>query len=97
LEQPDPPWPAWPVAEAGPSSRTTILPDFRRSFIASSIAAFPNFRPIWSFAKTDGAWLADGEAPTGAKNAFTLGRSDHQRQYEPILYGWAEGGGHYWC
>ncbi len=23
-----------------------------------------------------------------AKNAFTLGRSDYQRQYEPILYGW---------
>lgn len=32
-----------------------------------------------------------------AKNHFTLGRSDYQRQYEPILYGWAEGGPHYWC
>jgi DNA modification methylase len=32
-----------------------------------------------------------------AKNAFTLGRSDYQRQYEPILYGWAEGRKHYWC
>jgi DNA modification methylase len=32
-----------------------------------------------------------------AKNAFTLGRSDYQRQYEPILYGWAEGKPHYWC
>ncbi|MBL8660603.1 MAG: site-specific DNA-methyltransferase [Rhodospirillales bacterium] len=32
-----------------------------------------------------------------AKNTFTLGRADYQRQYEPILYGWAEGGGHYWC
>jgi DNA modification methylase len=32
-----------------------------------------------------------------AKNTFTLGRSDYQRQYEPILYGWAEGGKHYWC
>ena len=32
-----------------------------------------------------------------AKNAFTLGRSDYQRQYEPILYGWREGGEHYWC
>ena len=31
------------------------------------------------------------------KNAFTLGRSDYQRQYEPILYGWAEGRKHYWC
>ena len=32
-----------------------------------------------------------------AKNTFTLGRSDYQRQYEPILYGWAEGRRHYWC
>ncbi|HXF45193.1 MAG TPA: site-specific DNA-methyltransferase [Burkholderiaceae bacterium] len=32
-----------------------------------------------------------------AKNTFTLGRSDYQRQYEPILYGWKEGADHYWC
>jgi len=32
-----------------------------------------------------------------AKNTFTLGRSDYQRQYEPILYGWREGNDHYWC
>lgn len=32
-----------------------------------------------------------------AKNAFTLGRSDYQRQYEPILYGWGQGAKHYWC
>ena len=32
-----------------------------------------------------------------AKNAFTLGRSDYQRQYEPILYGWKQGSDHYWC
>jgi DNA modification methylase len=32
-----------------------------------------------------------------AKNTFTLGRSDYQRQYEPLLYGWREGGRHYWC
>ena len=32
-----------------------------------------------------------------AKNAFTLGRSDYQRQYEPILYGWPQGSDHYWC
>ncbi|MBC8165497.1 MAG: site-specific DNA-methyltransferase [Bryobacteraceae bacterium] len=32
-----------------------------------------------------------------AKNTFTLGRSDYQRQYEPILYGWKQGGDHYWC
>ncbi|MBA3517600.1 MAG: site-specific DNA-methyltransferase, partial [Rhizobiales bacterium] len=32
-----------------------------------------------------------------SKSAFTLGRSDYQRQYEPILYGWPEGARHYWC
>jgi DNA modification methylase len=32
-----------------------------------------------------------------AKNTFTLGRADYQRQYEPILYGWPEGAQRYWC
>ncbi len=32
-----------------------------------------------------------------AKDRFTLGRADYQRQYEPILYGWKEGAEHYWC
>lgn len=32
-----------------------------------------------------------------SKSAFTLGRSDYQRQYEPILYGWPKGNRHYWC
>ena len=32
-----------------------------------------------------------------AKNVFTMGRSDYQRQYEPILYGWKEGTDHFWC
>jgi DNA modification methylase len=32
-----------------------------------------------------------------AKNTFTLGRSDYQRQYEPILYGWPVGAQHHWC
>jgi DNA modification methylase len=31
------------------------------------------------------------------KNCFTLGRSDYQRQYEPILYGWPEEKKHFWC
>ena len=30
-----------------------------------------------------------------AKNTFTMGRSDYQRQYEPILYGWKEGSDHF--
>jgi DNA modification methylase len=32
-----------------------------------------------------------------AKNTFTMGRADYQRQYEPILYGWKDGAQHYWC
>ncbi len=32
-----------------------------------------------------------------AKNTFTLGRADYQRQYEPILYGWPEGTQRHWC
>jgi DNA modification methylase len=32
-----------------------------------------------------------------AKHTFTLGRSDYQRQYEPILYGWPSGHDRYWC
>jgi DNA modification methylase len=31
------------------------------------------------------------------KNTFTLGRSDYQRQYEPILYGWPDGATRHWC
>ena len=47
------------------------------------------------------AWLdAGGKWSTfviWAKNNFTLGRSDYQRQYEPILYGWKAGAEHFWC
>ncbi len=32
-----------------------------------------------------------------AKNHFTMGRADYQRQYEPILYGWKKGVDRYWC
>ena len=31
-----------------------------------------------------------------AKSHFTLGRSDYQRQYEAILYGWKNGNEHGW-
>ncbi len=30
------------------------------------------------------------------KNTFTIGRSNYQRQYEPILYGWFDGSSHHW-
>ena len=31
------------------------------------------------------------------KNHFTLGWGDYRHNYEPIMYGWREGGKHYWC
>lgn len=32
-----------------------------------------------------------------AKNHFSLSRSDYQRQYEPILYGWPKNTECHWC
>jgi len=32
-----------------------------------------------------------------SKDNFTLGRSDYQRGYEPIWYGWPEDEKHFWC
>ena len=32
-----------------------------------------------------------------AKNHFTLGKSDYQRHYELMLYGWKDSNDHYWC
>jgi DNA modification methylase len=31
-----------------------------------------------------------------SKDRFTLGRSEYQKQFEPILYGWKKGRTHYW-
>ena len=47
-----------------------------------------------AFARAGGHWST---FVIWAKNTFTLGRADYQRQYEPILYGWKEGSDHYWC
>ena len=47
-----------------------------------------------AFAKAGGHWST---FVIWAKNTFTLGRADYQRQYEPILYGWKQGNDHYWC
>lgn len=32
-----------------------------------------------------------------AKHSATLSRQDFNWRHEPILYGWKEGAGHYWC
>jgi DNA modification methylase len=47
-----------------------------------------------AFRKAGGKWST---FVIWAKNTFTLGRSDYQRQYEPILYGWPGGTDHFWC
>jgi DNA modification methylase len=47
-----------------------------------------------AFAAAGGKWST---FVIWAKNTFTLGRADYQRQYEPILYGWKDGAEHYWC
>jgi len=47
-----------------------------------------------AFTKAGGHWST---FLIWGKNTFTLGRADYQRQFEPILYGWRQGGPHYWC
>jgi hypothetical protein len=47
-----------------------------------------------AFAAAGGKWST---FVIWAKNTFTLGRADYQRQYEPILYGWPQGHDRYWC
>jgi DNA modification methylase len=48
----------------------------------------------WAFVEAGGHWST---FIIWAKDSFTLGRSDYQRQYEPLLYGWREGAKHHWC
>ena len=47
-----------------------------------------------AFSKAGGRWST---FLIWAKHHFSLGRSDYQRQYESILYGWKEGNDHFWC
>jgi DNA modification methylase len=47
-----------------------------------------------AFTKAGGHWST---FVIWAKNNFTLGRSDYQRQFEPLLYGWKQGATRHWC
>lgn len=47
-----------------------------------------------AFVKAGGHWST---FIIWAKQTFTIGRADYQRQYEPILYGWRKGVDRYWC
>jgi DNA modification methylase len=54
------------------------------------------FKPM----RTNAANSQTSDLTTSAvflRREFALGRSDYQRQYEPILYGWAKGSDHFWC
>ena len=46
-----------------------------------------------AFIESDGHWST---FIIWVKDHFTLGRSNYQRQYEPILYGWFNKTSHYW-
>src|SRR5580658_212017 len=50
--------------------------------------------PFRAFTDAGGHWST---FVIWAKHHFTLGRSDYQRMYEPILYGWRDGTDHFWC
>ena len=60
-------------------------------YIAMSSSELPTLQQ--AFVTSGGKWST---FIIWAKQHFTLGRADYQRQFEPILYGWPEGGGHYW-
>ena len=47
-----------------------------------------------AFSKVGGRWST---FLVWAKNTFTLGQADYQRQYETLLYGWKQGNERYWC
>lgn len=104
--------PPYNVAYAGGSARAILNDDLGGSFGAFLEAACRNIvkatkgsiyicmssseidRLKTAFARAGGHWST---FVIWAKNTFTLGRSDYQRQYEPILYGWPEKADHFWC
>jgi DNA modification methylase len=61
-------------------------------YIAMSSSELHTLRA--AFTKAGGHWST---FIIWAKDQFTLGRSDYQRQYEPLLYGWKEGSDRFWC
>ena len=60
---------------------------------ADGLAAVGDTGEGLAFAAAGGKWST---FVIWAKNTFSLGRADYQRQYEPILYGWRPGAAHAW-
>lgn len=61
-------------------------------YVAMSCAEWPSVTQ--ALADAGGHWST---TIIWSKDRFTLGRSHYQRQYEPVFYGWREGGTHTWC
>jgi DNA modification methylase len=61
-------------------------------YIFMAISEIGNLKT--AFEKAGGHWST---FIIWAKNYFALSRSDYQRQYEPILYGWNSKGSRHWC
>jgi DNA modification methylase len=60
-------------------------------YICTSSSEAPTLQQ--AFTESGGHWST---FVIWAQHHFTLGRSDYQRQYEPILYGWPARRGRYW-
>jgi len=75
------------------SACRAMLPAVRGGvYLCMSSSELHHLHP--AFCKAGGHWST---YIIWSKNVFTLGRSDYQRQYEPILYGWREGTKRHWC
>lgn len=74
--------------------------------ICSNINEYTNGTTYICMSSTEMGNLKNAYSDTGGhfstfiiwvKNHFSVGKSDYQRQYETILYGWTAGASHYWC
>jgi ParB-like chromosome segregation protein Spo0J len=61
-------------------------------YLCTSSAELQSLCP--AFTAAGGHWSA---SIICTEHSETTRRSDYQRQYDPILYGWREGSEHYWC
>jgi DNA modification methylase len=61
-------------------------------YVCMSSSEWPTLHAAWQAA--GGKWSS---TIIWAKNTFALGRADYHQQFEAMLYGWRQGGQHYWC
>ena len=95
------------IASGGLGTRKVVYAVPRHDLGAEQIPAFTALGAVYicmssselhtlqvAFKEAGGHWST---FVIWAKDRFTLGRSDYQRQYEPILYGWPERAKRHWC